>query len=177
MQSVAANPGPLARFADVIADPQAMVAIVQKLTDGKTLKVIAKDWAVPYGKLAQWIVEDADRTAQYEGALRIWADALAQEAIAIADEQSEAEKQGGGTYDPDVGRDKLRIETRLKIASKWDRSRYGEKVQVQHSGAPTADAGLLTAMGDILRLVAKREPRVVEVLPAPKPDVTDAELI
>lgn len=151
-----------------------MDVIVQRLTDGETLKEISRAWQIPYGRLAQWIVEDTDRTAKYEAALRIWADALAQEAIAIADEQKEAEKPGGGTYDPEVGRDKLRIETRLKIASKWDRARYGDKVQMEHSSTPSPDAGLLTAAADLLKLVVKREPRVIN---AAVLKVTDLEPI
>ncbi len=149
-----------------------MQEVVRCVTEGRTLRQVAKEWKVPYGRLAQWVVEDAERTAQYEGALRIWADALAQEAVAIADEQGAVEKEGGGTYDPDVGRDKLRIDTRLKIASKLYRDRYGEKVQVQHQSAPAADTALLSSMGDLLRLVARPAPRVIdaEILPIKEPE-------
>jgi hypothetical protein len=129
-----------------------MESLVQAVTtDRKTLREVAKAWRVPYGRLAQWIVEDGERTAQYEAALRIVADELALEAVAIADDR-----------DPDVGRDKLRVDTRLKLASKLYRDRYGEKVKVEHQGAPAADAGLITAASELLRLVVKREPRVVE---------------
>jgi hypothetical protein len=129
------DPGPLARLDHVIAQPDTMSVIVQRLTDGEPLRAIARAWKVPYGRLAEWIVEDVDRTAAYERALRIWADSLAQEAVAIADEQAEVVKGNGETFDPNVARDKLRIETRLRLAGKWDRQRYGERLQHQHTGA------------------------------------------
>ena len=163
----APDPGPMARFEDVVADPLALQELVRCVTEGRALKDVAKLWRVPYGRLAQWVVEDADRTSQYEGALRIWADSLAQETVRIAD--------GGG--EEEVGRDKLRIETRLKIASKLYRERYGEKVQVQHTGTPAADAGLLSAAGDLIRLVAKRaEPRVIEAEVLPMPSTVRPEV-
>lgn len=128
------NPGPLARFEEVIKQPNTMSIVVQRLTDGERLREIAKAWEIPYGRLAAWIAEDAERKSQYEAALSIWADSLAQEAVAIADEQAEVVKENGETFDPNVQRDKLRIDTRLKLASRWNRERYGERVQHQHTG-------------------------------------------
>jgi hypothetical protein len=113
-----------------------MSVIVQRLTDGESLREIAKAWKLPYGRLAEWIIEDVERTASYEQALRIWADSLAQEALAIADEQVEVVKANGDTFDPNVARDKLRIETRLRLAGKWYRQRYGDKIEHKHSGPP-----------------------------------------
>lgn len=131
----AADPGPLARFAEVAENASTMPILVQRLSEGETLKEIAKDWEIPYGRLAQWVIEDRERSEQYNVALKVWADALAQECLAIADEQSEVEKAGGGTFDPDVPRDKLRIDTRLRIAGKWDRNRYGEQTKIEHGGS------------------------------------------
>jgi hypothetical protein len=129
------DPGPLGRLEYVIEQADTMAIVVQRLSGGETLKEIAKAWEVPYGRFAQWIVEDRGRSEQYNGALKIWADSLAQECVAIADEQGEVSKRDGTSYDPDVPRDKLRIETRLKLAGKWDRSRYGEATEVKHTGS------------------------------------------
>lgn len=125
----------MARFEDVIQRHDTMPIVVQRLSEGETLKQIAKAWEIPYGRFAQWIVEDRERSEQYNGALKVWADSLAQECVAIADEQFEVEKRDGTTYDPDVPRDKLRIETRLKLAGKWHRERYGESTEVKHTGS------------------------------------------
>ena len=96
-----------------------MAVIVQRLTDGETLKEIAIAWQIPYGRLAEWIVEDRERSTKYNAALAIWADSIAQECVSIAD---------GGIEGESHHRDKLRIDTRLKLASKWDRNRYGDQV-------------------------------------------------
>lgn len=128
------DPGPMARLRDVVAQENSMSIITQRLMDGETLKEIAKAWQVPYGKLAEWVIEDRERSERYNAALKIWADSLAQECVAIADEQAEVAKRDGGTFDPDVPRDKLRIETRLKLAGKWNRERYGETTEIKHSG-------------------------------------------
>src|SRR3954469_6894776 len=92
----AAEPGPRARFAEVSTNPSTMPILVQRLSEGETLKDIAKDWEIPYGRLAQWVIEDRERSEQYNLALKVWADALAQECVAIADEQNEVEKAAGG---------------------------------------------------------------------------------
>lgn len=123
------DPGPLARFREVIEDPTTMSVIAQRLTDGEALKDIAVAWKIPYGRLAEWIIEDRDRSEQYNQALQIWTDALAQESVRIADDAGEADSQVG------VQRDKLRIETRLKLASKLNRARYGDAVEHKHTGS------------------------------------------
>ena len=158
------NPGPVARFEHVIRQPDTMSIIVQRLTDGERLREIARAWEIPYGRLAAWIAEDAERKSQYEAALAIWADSLAQEAVAIADEQAEVRKENGETFDPNVQRDKLRIETRLKLAARWNRERYGEKVQHQHTGLQPS-LTIVMAPADEPGIVIDAEP-VKQTLPA-----------
>jgi hypothetical protein len=122
---IGVDPGPLARLEAVKADETAPNVIFQRLCDGETLKEIARSWELPKGRFAEWFtVKHADL---YDAALKVRADELAHETLEIADEQAEVVKKDGGTYDPDVARDKLRVETRLKLAAQWDRSRYGSK--------------------------------------------------
>lgn len=160
----AADPGPLARFAEVAENPSTMPILVQRLSEGETLREIAKDWEIPYGRLAQWVIEDRERSEQYNVALKLWADAIAQECVAIADEQNEVEKRDGTTFDPDVPRDKLRIDTRLRLAGKWDRNRYGEQTKVEHSGS----LSLISVLSSIPRGdVFENEPPPAPVLAEP----------
>lgn len=136
MGAISVDPGPLERFRAVVEDnPATMDVIVQRLTDGEPLKAIARSWDVPYGKLAEWITEDRERVERYSAALRIWADSLAQECVAISDEQGEVVNENGKVFDPDVARDKLRIDTRLKLAGKLDRARYGDQTELKHTGS------------------------------------------
>lgn len=106
-------------------DPMTMEIVIQRVIDGESLKQIATAWKLPATRFVKWISDDDERLAQYEGALRIRADGLVHEALDIADEQKEAVRENGTTYDPEVARDKLRIETRIKAASMWDKQRYG----------------------------------------------------
>ncbi len=103
-----------------------MGVIVQRVAEGETLKELAKGWSVPYGKLAEWITEDAGRAEQYARASRLWMDALARETVAIADGLSGAEltKQ-------EVTAARIKIDTRLRLASKLDRERYGDSASVK----------------------------------------------
>jgi hypothetical protein len=152
----APDPGPMARLREVVADPQTMGVLVQRLSDGETLKSIAKGWQIPYGKLAEWLIEDRERSERYNAALKIWADSLAQESVGIADD--------GGTEAGEVQRDKLRIDTRLKLAGKWNRDRYGDATEVKHTGSVSLLA-ILSSMprGNVIEQDAT--PPAVEVLP------------
>lgn len=106
-------------------DPMTMEIVIQRVIDGESLKQIATAWKLPVTGFVKWISDDDKRLAQYENALKIRADEIVHEALEIADEQNEVVRENGTSYDPDVARDKLRIETRLKTASMWDKQRYG----------------------------------------------------
>jgi hypothetical protein len=116
------------RLRGIQADQNAPREIFQRVADGETLNQIARAWEVPKGLFIEWFL--LTHGELYEAALKVRADDLAHEALGISDEQSEVKKDDGTTFDPNVPRDKLRIDTRLKLASKWDRSRYGDKQDV-----------------------------------------------
>jgi len=69
-------------------------------------------------------------------------DRIALDAIAIADEVTDKDtitftRQGEEVSMPNkewILRSKLRVETRLKLLSKWDPKRYGDKVTTEISG-------------------------------------------
>lgn len=82
----------------------------------------------------RWLGENEVFREQYARAREDQADTLADEIIDIADEQAEVTKEDGTTYDPDVGRDKLRVDARKWVAAKLKPKKYGDKVDVAHSG-------------------------------------------
>lgn len=152
------DPGPLARFREVIEEANTMPIIVQRVSDGDTLKDIAKAWQIPYGKLSEWIIEDRTRSEQYNQALAIWGDSLAQESVQIAD--------AGGNEAGEVQRDKLRIDTRLKLAGKLNRPRYGESSEIKHTGSVSLIAVLSSLpRGRVVNDLPDAQPAVA--LPAP----------
>ncbi len=118
---------------------------------------------VPYTLMHGFVHRDPVLKARYDAVLAAKADALAHESLAIADEV---------VPDRDhVAKAKLQVETRHALIGKWDRDRYGEKIQVDRNVNVTVDAGLLGRAADLLRLASTKE-LVVEgetlTLPAPK---------
>ena len=140
--------GPMARWREVVELPETLQEIVQRVAEGERLKQVCRSKGWPYSVVAQWMANNEAATKAYEQALRLAADDLALETIEIADEQAAVEKENGDVYDPDVGRDKLRVDTRLKVASRLYRDRYGE--QVQHNV-------MVDSFGDMLKRVSERK--------------------
>lgn len=147
----------MARLEHVKGQADTARVVFQRLVGGERLKEIARAWGVPAGLFVHWYTTEHAR--DYAAALEARAEELAHEAVEIADEQSEVEKPGGGTYDPDVARDRLRVDTRLKIAGKWNRKRYGDEQEAVRTtpvviqianlrGAPLEVAAPQTVEGD-----------------------------
>lgn len=96
--------------------------VTDDLLEGCSLRGIAEHKGLRVGELARWIFATPEREASYRGMLRVKADLLAHETLAIADE--------GGVED--VAHRKLKIDTRWKLLSRWDRQTYGdEKAEVK----------------------------------------------
>ncbi len=137
------NPGPLANLEALKADESAPLEIFSRLCEGETLKTLATQWHVAKGKFAEWFMtQHADL---YDAAHKVRAAELAIEAYEAAQgaPRQAVDAKGKPLFDDagkpvlevlDVARDKLRADVALKIAGKWDRARYGESVQIRHSG-------------------------------------------
>ncbi|MEQ1668407.1 MAG: hypothetical protein ABL868_08150 [Sulfuriferula sp.] len=103
-------------------DPMTMEIVIQRVIDGESLKQIATAWKLPATRFVKWISDDDERLAQYEGALKVRADELIHEAMHTAQ------------YGDDIQRDKLVVETKFRVASMWDRQRYGGEKATGGSG-------------------------------------------
>ena len=102
------------RWAAIVEEPNTAQIVCARIAEGESLRDIAASWEVPVGRMLAWVLSDEDRYKAYCKATEIAAHALMHEVIAIADSDG-----------PDVGRDKLRIETRFKVAAAHARDRYG----------------------------------------------------
>ena len=162
--------GPMQRWERDCGDAATVSIIVQRVAEGERLKQICRSRGWPYAVVAQWITETEDVAKRYDMALRIAADEMAMSTVEIADEQEEVVKKDGTTYDPDVGRDKLRVDTRLKLAGKLYQDRYGEKVQHSHT---------LDPFSDMLRRVSEKRLASLKAaqLPQPEKDVTPVSVV
>lgn len=148
----ARDPGPMARLEEVKRDVDAPAIIFERVADGEELRELAKSWALPKARFVEWFT--TEHAGLYETALKVRADRLAHEAL----------EDAAGATPETIGPAKLRVETKLKIASKWDRSRYGE----QKSEA----VQVVVNISDVPREIALLEERlglrakVVDALPA-----------
>ena len=110
------------------------------------LPAICREWDVPYGRVMTWLMADAERYAVYQRALEVQAHALVSETVDIADDTVN-----------DVARDKLRVETRFRVAKHHASKVYGEKVDVNHNVTPIFSVVINTggvAGGDMARVVS-----------------------
>lgn len=112
----------LVRLADLTDNEAAtMDELCQRVADGESLTEICKAWDVPRSRIAAWVGSSPAREASYHAAQALHADALMSEVVGIADGASE-----------DVQRDRLSVDTRMKVASKLYRARFGDSMQ--HTG-------------------------------------------
>lgn len=116
------DPGPVARFEAVKERPEVPEEIFHRLCEGDSLREIAKAWGLPRGPFTLWFMSEHKQL--FDDAERVRAHELKEEVLEIADEQKEVTRDGK-TYDPEVPRDKLRVDARLKLMPHMDRQRFG----------------------------------------------------
>lgn len=132
----------LRAFDEWKAEPISWSELVQRVAEGETLREFCSSKKLPFSLVAKEIASDQLKKAEYDAALAIWGDSLAQESIAIVD----------GAKPETVGVEKLRAETRLKMAGKLDRDRYGERE------GPRVAVNI--SLGDVAREVRELEQRL-----------------
>lgn len=134
------GPTPLVLEGEAKAAVQAL--IIDQMSNGKTLSAICRQDGMPSRRTVyDWIRDDEAFAAAMNDARDLGADAIAEEALEIADtteegieleigaEGNKKEKRGDM-----LGHRKLRVETRLKLLAKWHPKRYGDKVVAEHTG-------------------------------------------
>jgi hypothetical protein len=131
-----------------------------RLAEGESPVAIAAAVKVKYAVLGRVVEESESLQTRYDGALRIAAEKRAHEALEIADDA-----------DPEsVSVAKLQVDTRLRVAGKWFRGRYGDSVQVDVTKRVVLDLkfGRAEPPAPVERIVNAVP---ATVLPAPKLEV------
>lgn len=112
--------------------------LLEELSQSSTgLSHLCKKHEIRYQSLYQLIEEDEDFRNRYVRAREAQADYMADEIIELADDKSGDVLTGefGETGNAaNVSRSKLRVEARKWIAAKLKPKKYGDKVDVEHSG-------------------------------------------
>ena len=109
--------------------------ICERLSNGEPLAQICRDEDMPaYRTVYDWQDNHPDFSANIARARTDGYEVLAADCLNISDENGRDMRfteKGAVVIDNDViQRAKLRIDTRLKLLSKWDPKRYGEKLDV-----------------------------------------------
>lgn len=127
------------KFVDEITDE-----LCTRLCEGESLASICEDEHMPtQGTVMRWIGESESFAQRYARARSMQAELLANQIIEIADdgrndwmekENEKGEVKGWTVNGEAVQRSKLRLEARKWVAAKLLPKKYGEKVEVEHSG-------------------------------------------
>jgi len=143
----------------VEAVPSAMAdEILHAIADGVNLREFCRrpgrpNWRTVY----DWMEKDADFAARIARAREVGCDAIAHDALHIADTQLAGEIVKDGpdgttvTREDMLGHRRLQVDARIKLLSKWMPKKYGDKVGVEHSGQVTLEqliAGSLKPPGE-----------------------------
>ena len=117
--------------------PEIAAEIAQRLSMGEPLRKICRDEHMPHWTVMyDWLAKDEDLSLRVARAREAGYDAMAEEALEIADTcqlgQTEVLDDKGSkvTIEDMLGHRKLRIETRLKLLACWAPAKYGNKVQM-----------------------------------------------
>jgi hypothetical protein len=114
--------------------------IIDGLSAGTPLAEICRGEGMPHRNTVQdWKTNNPEFSVRFARARAAGFDAIAQRARMTARGKKEEE---GGDSTGDVQRDKLIIDTDLKLLAKWDPKRYGEKYALV--GGDEGDAPIKT---------------------------------
>lgn len=116
--------------------------IIERVSNGETLTfVCVSNPKMPTRKCVyDWLQGNEEFMLRFARARDEGADAIAEEALSIANTPLEGliEKSGPDgttiTREDMLGHRRLQVETRLKLLAKWSPKKYGDKIDVEHSG-------------------------------------------
>jgi hypothetical protein len=122
--------------------PKIGAEICERLAEGEPLRKICRDPHMPaWRTVYDWIKADSEFATRIAHARMLGFDAIAEEALEIADtpmagEEIEDDGEKVRTRRGDMlGHRKLRVETRLKLLAKWCPAKYGDRTAMELTGA------------------------------------------
>lgn len=106
-----------------------------RISGGETLRAICREEDKPtWVTIYRWLESDSEFKLRFAQARELGFDAIAEEALQIADTPVEGIKYENGPLgskevrEDMLGHRKLQIETRLKLLAKWSPKKYGDKI-------------------------------------------------
>ena len=123
--------GPRSRYTDEFAN-----AIIEWISEGNTLREFCRQNDLTWKTVYNWLEEHEDFATRFARARLTGADAIAEEALEIANTPVEGVRREVGGKDGSkkifedmLGHRRLQVETRLKLLAKWFPQKYGEKTE------------------------------------------------
>lgn len=114
--------------------PELAAEICERLSDGEPLRQICREEYMPsWTSIYSWAAQDKELSDRIAQARKQGYDAIAEDCLNIADTALMGEEETSSangltiTRKDMLGHRKLQIETRLKLLSKWDPSKYGDR--------------------------------------------------
>ncbi len=143
--------------------------MILRVTDGESVRSVCRDDEMPcLSTFINWISQNSELMAQYDKATDIRAETIFEEALEIADTVLMGEKvktSGEGdtlkteTQTGDmVERAKLKVDTRKWFLSKLKPKRFGDKLDLNHSG--NLEIGLVDRLKEARERASNRTPTV-----------------
>jgi len=121
--------------------PEVVDQILQGISEGKTLTSLCANPDMPNrSTFIDWVNGDRQLSQRFAHARETGYDVIAEECLKIADfsalDTLINEKTGNPQADSEwIARSRLRVDTRLKLLAKWYPKKYGDKIDVEHSGS------------------------------------------
>lgn len=123
-------------------NPEIATEICERLAGGEPLRAICRDEHMPHwSTVYDWIAKDKELSLRIARAREVGYDAIAEEALEIADtpEEGERTERSADGYkvvcEDMLGHRKLRVDTRLKLLAKWSPKKYGDRTAMELTGA------------------------------------------
>lgn len=119
--------------------------ICERIADGESLRAICADAAMPStSTVCKWLAAEPTFSEQYARARELQADALFDEILDIADDgkndwmerqNADGENIGWRENGEALRRSQLRVDARKWMAGKLQAKKYGDKIDLNHSGS------------------------------------------
>lgn len=149
---------------------EAMDKVYALMADGKSLRAIGKMDGMPSAKsIQEWIIKYPDQEGElYARARDLQAEAIAGEMLEISDDSSGdlvTVEENGRTItrvdQENIQRSRLKVDTRKWLLSKLAPKKYGDRVEVEHSGTVNQ-----VPIINVRVVPAKTEPPAIDVAPS-----------
>jgi hypothetical protein len=118
--------------------PELAASICTKLAEGRSLRSICKEEAMPGASTVfRWLEEQEPFREQYARAREWQAESLLDEILEIADDSSHDTEYGESGPKPNsewISRSRLRVDSRFKLMGQLAPKKYGKKLDLTSGG-------------------------------------------